>query len=59
MLDAEKNKRLKELTDLIAAEEDIDKLAKLVAELNQLLDGQTSQINPAKASLPTNFKPNH
>jgi hypothetical protein len=53
MLYAEENNRLKELTDLIATEQGADEFVKLVAELNQLLDGQTSKSNPPKGSLAT------
>ena len=49
MLDAEENNRLKELTDLIATEQDAYEFVKLVAELNQLLDGQTFKSNPQEA----------
>jgi hypothetical protein len=39
-LDAGTNKRIKELTNLIAAEENHDAFTKLVAEINRILDDQ-------------------
>ena len=39
MLEATTNARVKELTQLIAAERDPEKFTDLVSELNQLLDG--------------------
>lgn len=50
MFEATKNARIKELTQLIAAERNHEKFTDLVAELNSLLDGLPS---PRSSEKPT------
>lgn len=50
MFDAEKNKRLKELADLIDSEQDAERFSELVAELNDLLDEAKIPGSPARAA---------
>ena|SRR5579864_4124406 len=54
MLDGEKSKRRKELTDLIATEQDIEKFLPLIAELNDLLDRRKPLTSPSR---PPNLTP--
>ena len=45
MLDASQNARLKELIDLIEKENNSEKFAKLIAELNTLLDEEKKTVS--------------
>jgi len=51
MLDGERSRRVKELTDQIAIEQDRETSSKLISELNRLLDEKKLPANePIKAS---------